>query len=87
MQPLSIGGLSESLSQNQADNLIWTTSQSQSSMHSAPCQIERDKSSFKELGLFADDNLENVRQISLSGEPGAEDLTHIEIFGHISGRK
>ena len=47
-------------------------------------QIEADRSSLTQVGLYADDTVEFVRVLQVAGAPGAEDHTRIEIFACIT---
>ncbi|WGO96669.1 hypothetical protein QFX18_11490 [Saccharophagus degradans] len=46
-------------------------------------QIVRDKSEYKNLGLFPDDDLKWVRAVNVHGEPAQVNSTRIQIYGYL----
>ena len=47
-------------------------------------QIDRDKSKYKELGLYKDDTIDYVKVLMVGGSRSKKDFTKVEIFGALN---
>jgi hypothetical protein len=47
-------------------------------------QVARDRSEYLETGIYPDDTIDFVRELQVSGRPGSESKTHVEVFACVA---
>jgi hypothetical protein len=47
-------------------------------------QVARDRSEYFETGIYPDDTMDFVRELQVSGRPGNESKTHVEVFACVA---